>query len=165
MWFGGHVGWNWWGVFVCWWGDMGGREQEVSQGKEKDCPSPWSPRAYNSSTVTGQGIRVPTAQVSSRSVGWCAWCGFGVVVGVQSRQPWKSSWDTFGAKRWFYWSSGTGPVGRKSCTGVVKSDWLYTTELGGQVRKKGGFQKDFHMFKRTHKILSPWYCWAGWFSL
>ena len=25
---------------------------------------------------------------------------------------------------------GTGPVGRKGCTGVAKSDWLYTMELG-----------------------------------
>ena len=24
---------------------------------------------------------------------------------------------------------GTGPMGRKSCTGVVKNDWLYAMEL------------------------------------
>ena len=31
---------------------------------------------------------------------------------------------------------GTGPMGRKSCTGVVKNDWLYTRELG-EVKAKG----------------------------
>lgn len=36
-----------------------------------------------------------------------------VSVGVQNRRSRKNSWDDFGAKRWFYSSTGTGPaVGR-----------------------------------------------------
>jgi len=51
--------------------------------------------------------------------------------GVQSWWPRKNSWDVFGAKRWFYESTGIGPVDRKSsCSGVVRGDCWYTLELG-----------------------------------
>ena len=36
----------------------------------------------------------------------------------------------------FIKSPGTGPIDRKSCTGVVKSDWLDTMDLG-EIKAKG----------------------------
>ena len=30
--------------------------------------------------------------------------------------------EVFGADRWFYESTGTGPVGRKSCPGTIRRD-------------------------------------------
>ena len=44
-----------------------------------------------------------------------------------------------------------GPMGRKSCTGVVKSDWLYTMELG-EVKSRGGFLKGFAYTKEYSEI-------------
>ena len=37
-------------------------------------------------------------------------------------------------------------MGRKSCTGVVNSDWLYTMEL------REAFQEDFDIPKGTHEM-------------
>ena len=42
--------------------------------------------------------------------------------------------------------------GQKSCAGVVKNDWLYATE-SGEAKARGSFQRDFHMLKKTHRIL------------
>ena len=49
------------------------------------------------------------------------------------------------------YSTGTGPVGKKSCLGAVKSHWSYTKELE-EVRTQGGLQRDFDMLMRTPKI-------------
>ena len=51
----------------------------------------------------------------------------------------KTSWS----KRVISLKHGTGPVGRKSCTGVVRSDLLYTFRLGGGQgqHKSNGFWK------------------------
>lgn len=38
---------------------------------------------------------------------------------------------------------GTGPMGRKSCTRVVKSAWLYTMELGGGKGKREASRRTF----------------------
>ena len=43
-------------------------------------------------------------------------------------------------------------MGRKSCTGVVKSDWLYIMQLK-EVKSRGSFQRDFHKLKKIHRIL------------
>ena len=42
-------------------------------------------------------------------------------------------------------------MGRKSCTGVVKSDCLYTVELG-EVRSRGSFLKGFPYAKEGLQI-------------
>ena len=39
-------------------------------------------------------------------------------------------------------------MGRKSCTGVVKSGSLYTMDLG-EAKSKGGLQRDFDRLKKT----------------
>ena len=46
---------------------------------------------------------------------------------------------------------GDRPMVIKSCTGVVKSDWLYTMELG-EIKSRGSFQKDFHMPKQIPRM-------------
>lgn len=39
----------------------------------------------------------------------------------------------------FHYGTGTGPVGRKSCTAIVTSDWFYTFLLVG-IRDKGSLK-------------------------
>ena len=56
------------------------------------------------------------------------WDGGGSGADDQAR---KILEDVFGAK-----STGTGPLGRKSCTVVVKSGSLHTMKLG-EVKSKG----------------------------
>ena len=46
----------------------------------------------------------------------------------------------------------TGPMGRKSFSGVVKSGFLYSMDLG-EVKSKGGLQRDFDMLKKTPMTL------------
>ena len=58
---------------------------------------------------------------------------------------------SLGQKGDFIKSKGTGPVGRKSCTGVVKSDWLYTLELG-EVKSRRNFLKGFPYAKEDSEI-------------
>lgn len=43
-------------------------------------------------------------------------------------------------KRCFYYSTGTGPMGRKSCPVVVRSNRSYTLKLG-EIKTKRIFQK------------------------
>ena len=43
-------------------------------------------------------------------------------------------------------------MGRKSCIGVVRSDWLYAVE-SGEVKAKGNFPKGLSLLEWTHKIL------------
>ena len=45
----------------------------------------------------------------------------------------------------------TAAVGRKSCTGAVKSDCLYTVELG-EVKSRGSFLKGFPYAKEDPQI-------------
>ena len=66
----------------------------------------------------------------------------------------------FWCKNCFYESAGTGPLGRKTNT-VPMSHWLYTFKLGS--RNKGSFCRDFHMLKRTYRILEVCYCQAACF--
>ena len=42
-------------------------------------------------------------------------------------------------------------MGRKSCTGVVKSDWLYALELG-EIKSRGSFLKGFPCAKEDSQI-------------
>ena len=42
-------------------------------------------------------------------------------------------------------------MGRKSCTGAVKSDWLYSVELG-EVKSRGSFLKGFPYAKEGLQI-------------
>ena len=50
-----------------------------------------------------------------------------------------------------YESTGTGPVGRKSCCPSCEG-WLIIYYGVGGGKEKGRFQKDFHMLKKTHRI-------------
>lgn len=91
-----------------------------------------------------------------------------------SKQPRKNSWDIFGAKRWFYFSTGTGPVGRRSCTRVVRSDWLYIFKfvegMGIEIKFLRYFETGFQdlegqlllrsilVFNKTWR--QPWFLWG-----
>lgn len=46
-------------------------------------------------------------------------------------------------------------MGGRSCPRVVRSDWLYTTELG-EAKAKGSLQKEFLTVKRTPRITEAW---------
>ena len=56
--------------------------------------------------------------------------------GVGSRRPRKNSWTCLWCKKAILWKHRDRTVGRKNCTGVVKSDRLYAMELGGQVKRE-----------------------------
>ena len=51
------------------------------------------------------------------------------VMGFRAGGP-ERNLETTLVQRWFYLGIGAGPVGRKSCTRTVKSDWLYTFRWG-----------------------------------
>ena len=64
--------------------------------------------------------------------------------------------DIFGAKKVILLKDRDRTHGQKSCTGVAKSDWLYTIGLG-EVKSRGSLQRDFPMPKKIHRILEAYY--------